>query len=518
MSIALAKPKKELAAVKAKQKEEAAGIKKRKASSIAMFKDKSTLEFDLLYQLSYMSVIASSGVPRKQIFQSSATLTCSSAEYFRKIELTTERLKYDYAKACRLIGESAKEDKIKELLLRFSSSLLSGEPEAEFLVREAEKQTQDYENDYGRKIEALKLWTDGYVSLILSAILVIIMGIVSTMIWKVDNAFIFSLVFISAAATGFGVYIIYLSSPREKMVLRDAGSPEQRAATNLFKWLVLAAGVLSSFVVLLGYNLGWALIIIGICVFPIGWLSVKDDQQVIKRDSEVGTFLASLGGVCAAIGTTVKDALGRIDLNSITHLRKEVKSLYTRLTSGIIPALAWKRFIHETGSELSNRSIGMFYDAINLGGEPEQAGYNASLFANRIAQLRAHRKAVAMPFRMLCITMHAAVVALLVFVTEVIGIFGMMVGEAESNMPAISGAPAMSSFTSFNIQGLEMLSSLVIPLVIIFTIANSLAPAIADGGSWYKILYNLGIMSIISGACLVLLPGIAGMLFSSIKI
>ena len=86
---------------------------------------------------------------------------------FKKVDLTCERLKYDYAKGCRLVGETTKEEKMRELLLRFSSSLLSGEPEADFLVREAKAQAEDYDNEYGRKVEASNYGADAYVSLIL---------------------------------------------------------------------------------------------------------------------------------------------------------------------------------------------------------------------------------------------------------------------------------------------------------------------------------------------------------------
>ena len=91
---------------------------------------KSNHSFDLLYQLSYMSVVATAGVPRNQIFERSAKLPCSCAEYFRKVELTSKRLKYDYATACRVVGETIQDEDVKGLLLRFSSSLISGEPEA----------------------------------------------------------------------------------------------------------------------------------------------------------------------------------------------------------------------------------------------------------------------------------------------------------------------------------------------------------------------------------------------------
>jgi len=477
---------------------------------------KAALSFDLLYQLSYMSVIAAGGVPRSQIFERSAQLSCSSAEYFRRIELACKRLKYDYARSCRLVGEAAEAEEIKGFLLRFSSSLISGEPEADFLSREAEAQAESYSNEYGRKLESMKMWTDAYVSLILSAVLVIIIGIVSTMIWKIETTLIMGMAFISVSTTAVGVWLIYLVSPKEAVVLRWAGSKEQKLARKLFKFFIPAAVVSGALLLLVGTGLGWALLVVAALVFPVGFIMARDDKKINKRDSEVGVFLRSLGGVCAALGTTVGAALSRLDLGSINTLRSTVRRLRTRISTGIRPKLCWKKFIDETGSELTNRSVGMFYDTIDLGGAAGQAGYQASLFASKIALLRARRKTVSSPFRWLCLAMHTSIVVLLIFITEVIMAFAGMVAKADEAMPRISGAPSMSSLTSFNLSGLELMHSLVLPLVLIFTVANAIAPTLADGGSWYKVLNNLGITAAISGVSLLILPTLADALFNSV--
>jgi len=478
---------------------------------------KRALSFDLLYQLSYMSVIAAGGVPRNKIFERAARLPCSSAEYFRKIELTCKRLKYDYARACRVIGEAAEEEEIKGLLLRFSSSLISGEPEADFLAREAEAQAENYNNEYGRNLEAMKMWTDAYVSLILSAVLVIIIGIVSTMIWKIETLLIIGMAFIAIFTTAIGVWLIYLMSPKETMVLSWAGSREQKLARKLFRLFIPAAVVVSMLLLVTGVNLGWVLLTVAALVFPIGFVVSRDDKKVSKRDAEVGVFLRSLGSACAALGTTVNAALDRLDLDAINVLRSTVKRLHTRIVAGIRTKLCWKKFIDETGSELANRSVGMFYDTIELGGAAGEAGYQASLYASNIARLRARRKTVSSPFRWLCLAMHGSIVMLLVFITEVIMAFAGMIGKAEEVMPSASGSPAMSAFTSFNVSGLELMNSLVLPLVVIFTVTNAIVPGIADGGSWYKIFSNLPITAAMSGACLVFLPPMAGVLFQSVQ-
>ena len=240
-------------------------------------------------------------------------------------------------------------------------------------------------------------------------------------------------------------------------------------------------------------------------------------RKIAKRDDEVGTFLRSLGGVCTALGTTVNSALGRLDLDAINVLRISVKRLHTRLTAGIRSRLCWRKFIDETGSELANRSVGMFYDAIEVGGSAGQAGQQASFFASKSGLLRARRRTVAYPFRWLCIAMHASVVVLLVFVTEVIMAFAEMVAKAQEAMPSVPGAPSMSAFTSFNLSGLELMHSMVMPLVLVFTVANAIVPSIAEGGSKYKILNNLAITAAISGISLLLLPALADALFTTVS-
>jgi len=475
--------------------------------------------FDLLYQLSYMSVVASAGVPRKHIFGSSSLLTCTTAAYIRKVELTCNRLGYDYAKACRVVGESVKPEEIKGLLLRFSSSLTAGEPEAEFLTREAEAHIKAYENEYGRKLESLKKWTDAYVSLILSAVLVVIVGLVSTMIYTISTVFIVGLVAVCIGTTGVGTWLIYIMSPKEGMVLSWAGTGKLRLF-QVLKVLIPIAVVICAALIFIGANLGWVLLIGAALIFPIGYIAMSNDKKVGKRDVEVGPFLRSLGGVCSAIGTTVKDAVGRLDFNAINTLRPMVKRLNTRLVAGIRAKICWERFIEETGSELARRSMTMFYDAIELGGEAEQAGYHSSLFAIKIALLRAQRKTIASPFRWLCYIMHACVIALLIFITEVICTFGEMIAAAEKGLPEIAGAQGATStvaFGSFNFATLQLMHSLVIPLVLVFTVANALVPSMADGGSRWKFLYDLGITGAISGAGLVFLPAIANMIFVSVR-
>ena len=95
--------------------------------------------------------------------------------------------------------------------------------------------------------------------------------------------------------------------------------------------------------------------------------------------------------------------------------------------------------------------------------------------------------------------------------------FGGMLGKAQDMMPSVSGAPSVSAFSTFNLSGLDLMHNMVIPLVLVFTIANAITPSLAEGGSKYKILSNLGMTSAISGISLLILPVLANSLFTTVS-
>jgi archaellum biogenesis protein FlaJ (TadC family) len=58
--------------------------------------------------------------------------------------------------------------------------------------------------------------------------------------------------------------------------------------------------------------------------------------------------------------------------------------------------------------------------------------------------------------------------------------------------------------------------NMVIPLVLVFTVANAIVPFIAEGGSKLKVLGYFAFTSAISGVCLLALPYMADSLFTSV--
>ena len=473
------------------------------------------LGIDLFSQLSYMSAIATAGVSRAQMFDYASRLPYVSSRYFRDIHLLAQKLNYDYAEACRMVGEKTEEEEVKGLLLRLSGSLSSGEPEEDFLAREAQAMGESYGNTYERKLESLKKWTDAYAALVVSAALIIIVAVISMMIYQVGTAFIMGLAGLMTVATIAGSWVIYRTAPKEvKTHSLATGSREQQLARSLFKICLPLALIICALLFMLRVDIGWIMVLGGVCLLPVGLSSLWDDRKIDKRDRDIAAFLRTLGGVTKAIGSTVTEALTRIDLRSTGSLLPDVKKLLVRLSSGIRPDLCWQQFVAESGSEQVQRTVHIFWDGISLGGDPEQVGSRASLYAMKIALLRAKRKLVSATFGWLSIAMHGAIAGLLVFILEIMTLFGKTIEEMQpaEGSKSLIHLPATGLFT-FHFEGLQLLRWLVMVVLVILAGANAFASKAADGGHTHKLFCYLGIMLAISGGCLLVVPKLAAMIF-----
>jgi len=167
-------------------------------------KDKDYLDLDLFSQMTYMAGISSSGLARGRIFEAAAQLPYCSSAYFKEVNFLVHKLSYDYPEACRIVGEKTEEPVPRAILLRMAGALAVGEPENIFLQREAFVQGETYGNAYERDTQSLKSWTDAYVSLTLSASLIVIVAVISMMIYPVQTAFVILLAGMAILATVAG--------------------------------------------------------------------------------------------------------------------------------------------------------------------------------------------------------------------------------------------------------------------------------------------------------------------------
>lgn len=472
--------------------------------------------FDLFYQLTYMSATSAAGISRNRIFQLARDLSNPAAQHFQRINELTENLRYSYPDACRMVGENVDSETTKNFLLRLSDALRSGEPLSPYLSREAKIQGEGYSGEYERKLESLQKWNDGYVAVIVSVALVVIINIVSTMIYDLGTSTMLAMMMV-AAVSGLGVaWVISRAAPQEvKNVPLAEGCKEQHLARRLFQIFVPLTVIASLALILLGVDIGWIMITASLLLAPIGVASSIADKTISKKSEEISAFLRSIGGTATSRGTTLKNALNHIKIDSFPTLEPDINRLTLRLNAFGKPALCWKMFGTETGSKLIEQTVDMFFETVNLGGDPEQAGILSSEFAMTTTMLRARRIGVTATFTWLTIVMHTVLAALMVFLLAIIQQFANLLHDAMAGIQ--QGEEAMQSMATgimvFNLPQIPLLRAMTMGMVIMIAAINAFAMVSSEGSHLIKMCSHLSVLLFLSGVSFIVVPPIVDVIW-----
>ena len=149
-----------------------------------------------------------------------------------------------------------------------------------------------------------------------------------------------------------------------------------------------------------------------------------------------------------------------------------------------------------------------------LGGDAEEVGKRASLLGTKITQLREKRKLVSETFIYLSMAMQAVITFLLIFIVEIVNGFNTLIGTMGVGVPG--GADAgLGSMLAFNLENLSFLKAAMLPVVVVLTLVNAIAPKVAAGDFSHAIFYYLGMSAVLGGFALVAAPVVANIIFGA---
>lgn len=474
--------------------------------------------FDLYQQLTYMAAVAAAGVSQRRVFQLAKKLENPTAQHFGAIEQLAENLRVSFPEACRIVGHDVDTETVRNFLLRFANALSSGEPLAAYLARESHIQGENYANEYERLLESLKKWTDAYTSVTVSMALIVVINMVSMMIYDLGINTMVMMVMVATIA-GFAVaWILSRAAPQEvKNVPLKEGTPPQQMSRKLALILGPAAIVVVAVLAALQAPSGWVMIGVAVPLLPIGLVSAVAESRSEKKAEEASAFLRSLGGTATSRGTTLAEALNHLKIESFPALGSDVDRLRLRLNALAQADLSWRLFGNETGSKLAKQATDIFYEAVSLGGDPEQAGLLASDFAFRTSMLRARRQGIAATFRWLTLAMHVVLTGLIVFLLEIMGQFMQMMEDAMAGMPdggaSLGGVAGTTELFSFGTAPMSFLHTITLGTVVLLALINAFAVVSGDGSQILKICFYLSVLLLVSGVCFLVLPPLVGQIW-----
>ena len=390
---------------------------------------------------------------------------------FEHVTLLAQRLGVEYTRALQLVAAKARARNLKSLLLRFASTIASGESEHVFIREESRVEGGRYAGEYGRSVENLKKWTDAYAALLVSVTLIVVVALVSTLLGALEKSFIIIIGFTMFAITSGGVYIILRTAPYEQITYDgETGGPPERIRAKFLLRTLGPLGLMLAVVLGFALGVGYGLIAFGLFLLPAGWYARLDDKNVRKIDAEVPSFARSLGTIAGATNSTLSAALNHLDLRSLGALAPHVVRLRTRLQNQLPTALSWERFKSETGNELLSRSADILVDSVELGGSGDEIGEIAASYASTVAELRQTRQLTSSSFALLVMPMHVAMTGLLLFILEIVATFDEKLRDVAAGIvdDAQEAATSLSDTMGLDIfqqQDLTLITGMIDSLV-----------------------------------------------------
>ena len=502
---------------------------------VRSYKNELYMSNDMLFSLTYMASISTANLTRDKIFGSiSAKKEYCPSFYFNKIRELSQNWNYDYASSCEIISTRVKNEKLRELFNRLSNAISVGEPDSEFLTKEWKLFKTKRKDEFERNLETTKEWANAYSALLVSTALIAIIVLLSVILYNIgDTARTLNSTIIIVFFMAFsGVGLIFSASPKDARVHDlDIKSKEQ---VYIYKWIpftlaisaliVILFTIIPTFINPIEFYVdikGLGMLVAGIVLLPVGIVANRDIQKINKRDECYTTFIRSLGSIMSGSGLTVSKALLKIDPKNLGELEGMSRDLYKVLASGLEPDLCWKKFVGETGSYLIYKLTNVYVDAINLGGNADTVGELVSSSNLEIVLLRMNRDRIAKGFTNLVIPLHVSMIALLLFIGQILTIFSTIISTlfVKFNVTddKLEGLPTSIGGLNLGIFGgvpVELLGQFVVIVIIIITIANVLAIIAVKGGPMYLATYYGGIMFILSGILMIVIPPIVGSVFS----
>ncbi len=325
-----------------------------------------------------MGVLATANLPRKEMIRilSSVKEYGGLSEEMKKMYELMDVWNYGLPEAARYVARRTPSIILSDFLNRLAHSIEAGEPFNIFLKKEQTVVMTEYAVMYEGALRSVEAFKEIFISLITSAIFMILFVTLLPMIIDTDTTYL--MVVIIALFIMIEVLMVAFIKTKlpddnlwHSMEIRPK---EEKRIKKAIKFFVISSVGIAGLLILLGVD---AVTVIAISVTPliIPGLMISRAESTIKRcDDNYDSFMRAVGSVVESSGGSIEGALKKLRKHDFGPLSGHIDVLYHRLLTRIDNLNAWIYFSAETGSNLISRFTEMYIKAMKMGGKPTEIG------------------------------------------------------------------------------------------------------------------------------------------------
>lgn len=410
-------------------------------------------------------------------------------------EITNLGIKYNFglAKASEYVKESLGKTELEynRFLVRLSQLINLGENLSEHLFLEVNSILQNYVANYHRNIESIKLMMGMFTAILsISSFMVGATSILNMMSGSsTGNIFVLT-VSVSVLSLGVFVLCLFLIFPKNKIV------SENPIQSKKLKRLTLVAIFSSVIICVIGFSVQEFPIIIAFAISGIpflvpGYLARKLENHVKLLDYWYPVFLKDFGNIYHTVGTMSQtlSTLMRSDFSLISpHLRRMANHSKNRINNNLILEL----FSHDSNSHMIKSGNNILKYSLARGANLSKTGQTMNTVFSKIIELRKIRDQTSKSFFSMIVIMHVLSLFIFALITKVSTIFTNIFDKLEGFQAPFEFSPLEP----------ELISSLLPTILLSFSLINSIAIKVGEGGYYKAILFYFGILMFSGGITL----------------
>lgn len=470
----------------------------------------STIDESLLFLVIHMYGVATGKPPRKRLFE----LECIAGGYgeydrvLRRIASLATRWGYGFVRAIKYTIPSIRNKVFRDFLIRLGELLAIGEDPERFLEVERRALLAEFQAQYSRLIETSKLLLGIYSSSISSATFMAITMLIFMMLMGGSIQILVATYIAVIASLTVLTYVLYRILPRDRLSHKLPIKPK---IYKLYKRVSIISILLCLIVGMTIYinTLNYSLVMLTIaCIMLIPGIVAKAVERYIKNiDNFFPIFIRSFGLTFSVVPNYQK-AIQSIGRGEYGRLMTCIHRLYARLKNSVMPKVAWYYFICESFSELVRKSINIFYDTLEAGGNAARIGAVLSETCMRIIDIRKQRDQATKAFEATVYILHVILVSILMFMIKLLGMFNEMflaMGTSVTYIPL-----------PFQSIPLYIVEPITFVFIMAMAIINALAIKVAQGGLYETAWIPASAMLMTSGIAMYATEYIARTIFSTI--
>lgn len=470
------------------------------------------LDVDFLYSLLHMYVVSTGSQPPGEIVRSASKGPYGhySKTYRRAAELS-KRWGYTVPEALSLSSRGERNKAFKEFMERFAVISAVGEEVTSFLKVEYETIKFNYQNFYNRSLDSLNVLYGAYASTMVSVIFAVTTMMLLFFFFGGTSLRIVILSYVAAlvAISVLGVLVI-LKAPKDLFEAKRSRNP-----TALLADILAAAGfvlgvIISYMILSRGINyvtVGISFIVFGLLFVPAGYVINNMENLIDDYDKFFPVMIRSLGIYLSQV-PDLRQAVKELSKIELGRLRKLLENLQASLAMGVDKGIAMAKFSVRTGSENIYRSLQVFADVMDHGGDLSEAGVALSDHMNLLLTLRERKLQVTGNFLSTLILMHASVVAIMVFMAEMMYYFSQLLIPLRASISA-----SFANIFVFGNINVPLLESSTLIFAAVITLINAYILAVTKVGSPRSFYLFLAILSIMTGGAIVGVAALMSYLF-----